>query len=77
MITPVIRKAKFPASLVLFVGSPDSSILAIVLWFGRNSESPAAADTTILLFFLPFKKMQCGVGLLVSTSLANTGELES
>ena len=56
MITSVIRKAKLSASLVLFVDCPDSSILVIVLWFGRNSESPAAADTTILLVFAVLRR---------------------
>ena len=54
MITSVIRKAKVSASLVLSVDSPESSILVIVLWFGRNSERLAAADKPVSMIFAVF-----------------------
>ena len=54
MITSVIRNANVSVSVALSVDSPDSSILAISLWFGHNGARPAPHSHRFTGFFLPF-----------------------
>ena len=54
VLQPRVVQGFTPLCLALSVDSPESSILVIVLWFGRNSERPAAADTPASMVFAVF-----------------------